>query len=110
VWQRVFARFFLWVWLCIVALFASGLTMVSLEFGGFSTLSPYVRIMMTLAVVMTLIFLYIYLLPWRRFRAALAGENWPAADTQIKRIRLLVGSNLLLGLITVIVGASGRLY
>lgn len=109
-WQRVLARFFLWVWLSIVALFASGFTMVSLEFGGFSTVSPYVRIMMMLGGVMTAIFLYLYFVPWRRLRAALTGANWPAADTQMRRIRLLVGTNLLLGLITLIIGASGRFY
>ena len=109
-WERVFSRFFLWVWLSIVALFASGPTMVSLEFGGFSTVSPYVQLMMTLGVVMVLIYLFLYFVPWRRFRAAVASANWPVAEAQIKTIRRLVGTNLLLGLVTVIVGASGRFY
>jgi uncharacterized membrane protein len=109
-WERVFSRFFLWVWLTIVALFASGPTMVSLEFGGFSTVSPYVQVMMTLGVVMVLIYLYLYFVPWRHFRAAVTSTNWLAAETQIKRMRRLVATNLLLGLLTVIVGASGRFY
>lgn len=110
VWQRVFARFFLWVWLCVVALPATGVAMVSEEFGGFSTLSPYVRIMMMLGGVMIAIFLFLYFVPWRRFRAAVAAADWPAAEAHIRRIRLLVGINLLLGLATIVDGASGRFY
>jgi len=110
VWQRVFARFFPWVWLCVVALPVSGVTMVSLDFGGFSTLSPYVSLMMLLGGIMIAIFLYLYFLPWRRFRAAVSATDWPAAESQIRRIRLLVGINLLLGLATVVIGSSGRFY
>ena len=49
-WRRVFARFFPWVWLSVIALFGSGIGMVSLEFGGFSTLNGYVQVMMALGV------------------------------------------------------------
>ncbi len=110
VWQGVFARFFLWVWLSIVVLAASGYTMISQEFGGFSTVSPYVRVMMTTGVVMILIYLGLYFIPWRRFRAAVASADWAAADAQVKRIRLLVGINLILGLATLLVAAGGRFY
>jgi uncharacterized membrane protein len=110
VWQRVFARFFNWVWLCIVVLPASGVTMVSDEFGGFSTLSPYIRLMMVLGGVMIAIFLFLYFVPWRRFRAAVSATDWALAETHIRKIRLLVGINLLLGLLTIVVGASGRFY
>lgn len=110
VWQAVFAGFFLWVWLSIVVLMASGYAMVSLEFGGFSTVSPYVRVMMTTGVVMSLIFLGLYFIPWRRFRAAIATGDWSAADAQVKKIRLLVGINLVLGLATLLVAAGGRFY
>src|SRR5262249_1730248 len=110
VWQRVFARFFLWVWLSIVVLAASGYAMISLEFGGFSTVSPYVRLMMTTGLVMILIYLGLYFMPWRRFQAAVARSDWPAADAQVKRIRLLVGINLALGLATLVIAAGGRFY
>jgi len=108
VWQRVFARFFPWVWLSIIALFGSGVGMVSLEFGGFSTLNGYVQVMMALGGLMTLIYLYVYFVPWRRFRAATAASDWPLAGSQIRLIRLAVTTNLVLGLITVVIGATGR--
>src|SRR3569833_2434420 len=75
VWQRVLARFFPWVWLCIVILPASGFTMVSEEFGGFSTLSPYVQLMMVFGGIMIAIFLFLYFAPWRRFRAAVSAAD-----------------------------------
>jgi uncharacterized membrane protein len=110
VWQRVFARFFPWVWLSIIALFGSGIGMISLEFGGFSTLNGYVQVMMALGVLMTLIYVYLYFVPWRRFRAATTASDWSRADTQIRQIRLLVTTNLVLGLITVVIGSSGRFF
>jgi uncharacterized membrane protein len=110
VWRRVLARFFPWVWLCVVALPTSGVGMVSEEFGGFSTLGPYVRLMMMLGGVMIAIFLFLYFVPWRRFRASVSAADWPAAETHLRRMRLLVGINLLLGLVTIGVGASARFY
>jgi uncharacterized membrane protein len=57
---------------------------------------------------MTLIFLYVYFVPWRRFRTATTASDWSRAGTQIRQIRLLITTNLVLGLITVVIGASGR--
>ncbi len=109
-WYRVFSHFFLWVWLSVAALLVSGLAMVFAGFGGFAGVGVYVHAMMTLGTIMIVIFAYVYFVPWRRFRAAVATSDWPAAAKAIDRIRLLVGINLLLGLLTVIVGASGRYF
>jgi uncharacterized membrane protein len=107
-WSRVFARFFLWVWLSVAALLGSGLAMVFVEFGGFAGTSAYVRAMMTLGIIMMLIFVHVYFAPWQRFQRAVAASDWPAAGQAIEQIRRLVGINLILGVLTVIVGASGR--
>ena len=107
-WHRVFSRFFLWVWLSIAVLLASGFAMVFLGFGGFATVGAYVRVMMALGIVMMVIYTYLYFVPWRRFRRAVSTADWPAANKHIGQIRLLVGSNLVLGLVTVVIGASGR--
>jgi uncharacterized membrane protein len=109
-WHRVFSRFFLWVWLSIAVLLASGFAMVFLGFGGFATVGAYVRVMMALGVVMMVIYTYLYIVPWRHFARAVLTADWPAANKHIGQIRLLVGSNLVLGLVTVVIGASGRYY
>jgi uncharacterized membrane protein len=109
-WHRVFSRFFLWVWLSIAVLLASGFAMVFLGFGGFATVGAYVRVMMALGIVMMAIYTYLYFVPWRRFRRAVSTADWPAAGQHISQIRPLVGLNLVLGLATVVIGASGRYY
>jgi uncharacterized membrane protein len=106
-WERVLRRFFMWVWLSIVALLLSGFAMVFIGYGGFAVLPPNISLMMTAGVLMVAIFIYIYCLPWQRFRRSVAGADWPGADHSIKRIRRLVGLNLLLGLATVVLAAAG---
>jgi uncharacterized membrane protein len=109
-WDRVFSRFFLWVWLSVAALLVSGLVMVFAEFGGFSGISTYVRVMMTLGIIMIAIFAHVYFAPWQRFHRAVAASDWPAAGKAIEQIRRLIGINLIVGILTVIVGASGRYF
>jgi uncharacterized membrane protein len=109
-WHRVLSRFFFWVWLSIAALLVSGFAMVFLGLGGFETVGAYIRAMMALGIVMMVIYTYLYFAPWQRFRRAVLTTDWSAADKSIRQIRSLVGSNLFLGLVTVVIGASGRYY
>ena len=109
-WERVFSRFFPWVWAAVVVLLVSGFAMVLWGLGGFGKVGTYVNIMMGMGIIMMLIYGHLYFVPWRRFRAAVASADWPTAAQNIDQIRLLVTINLILGLITVVVGASGRYY
>jgi uncharacterized membrane protein len=84
--------------------------MVFLGFGGFATVGAYVRAMMALGIIMMVIYTYLYFAPWQRFRRAVSTADWSAADKNIRQIRLLVGTNLVIGLATVVIGASGRYY
>jgi uncharacterized membrane protein len=109
-WCRVFSRFFPWVWLSVAALLVSGLAMVLLGLGGFAAIGTYIQVMMTVGLVMMGIFAYLYFLPWQRFHHAVNRADWPSAEKNIAQIRILVALNLTLGLVTVVVGASGRYY
>jgi uncharacterized membrane protein len=109
-WQRVFARFFMWVWLSVAVLLVSGFTMVFIGYGGFAQTGSYIRAMMTLGIVMMLIYGHLYFVPWQRFRRAVTAADWPTAEANIRQIRIIVGVNLILGLITAVIGASGRYY
>jgi len=109
-WERVFSRFFPWVWAAVVVLLVSGFAMVLWGLGGFGKVGTYVNIMMGVGIIMMLIYGHLYFVPWRRFRAAVASADWPSAGQNIDQIRMLVTINLILGLITVVVGASGRYY
>jgi uncharacterized membrane protein len=109
-WQRVFAGFFPWVWGAVAVLLISGFAMVIWGFGGFGKIGTYVHLMMGLGILMMLIYAHLYFAPWQRFRRAVAAGEWPAAAKNIDQIRQLVTINLVLGLITVVVGAAGRYY
>jgi uncharacterized membrane protein len=109
-WSRVLARFFAWVIAAILVLLASGYAMVFGVYGGFRGISMPINIMQGIGIVMMLVFCHLYFAPWRRFRAALARQDYPAAARQLNQIRLIVTINLVLGIITVAVGSSGRYW
>jgi uncharacterized membrane protein len=106
-WERVLRSFFMWVWLSIAALLFSGFAMVFIGYGGFAVLPPNISLMMAVGVLMAAIFIYIYGVPWQRFRRGVAAADWPSAEVSIRQIRRLVGLNLLLGLATVVLAAAG---
>jgi uncharacterized membrane protein len=109
-WRRVFERFFLWVWGAVATLLLSGYAMVFVGFGGFGGVGIHVHVMQATGILMMLLYFHLYFAPWRRFRAAVDGGAWPEAGRQLDRIRRLVAINLALGLLTVLVGATGRYW
>lgn len=109
-WHRVFSRFFPWVWASIVLLLASGYGMMLSTFGGFAGAGLYINVMQGLGIVMMLLFLHLFFAPWRRYSAAVQAKHFPEAAKQLGQIRRIVGVNLVLGLLTIVVGASGRFW
>lgn len=109
-WSRVFGRFFPWVWASIIALLASGYAMLFLRFGGFAGAPLHVNIMQATGILMMLLFLHLYFAPWRRFFSAAEAGALPDAGAALNQIRMIVAINLVLGLVTVAVGASGRFW
>jgi uncharacterized membrane protein len=109
-WARVLERFFAWVIAAIVLLLASGYAMVFGVFGGFAKVGLHVHLMQGLGIVMILLFFHLYFAPWRRFRAAVGAQNNAEAARQLNQIRIIVTINLVLGIITVAVGSSGRYW
>ena len=109
-WQRVFGRFFPWVWASIAALLISGYAMLFLHFGGFSGAAPHINVMQVTGILMIMLFLHLYFAPWRRFSRAVQAGVFADAAASLDQIRRIVAINLVLGLITVAVGASGRFW
>jgi uncharacterized membrane protein len=109
-WRRVLARFLPWVGASIVALLVSGFAMAFLLFGELASTPAYVHAMATTAIIMTLLFLHLVFAPWRRFRAALDRGAPPEAAKSLDQIRIIVGVNLLLGVVTLIIGGTGRYW
>ena len=109
-WRDVFSRFLPWVGLAIVALLASGYGMMFLSFGGFHRAPLFVHVMQGTGIVMMLLYLHLYFAPWRRMQKAVSAAQWPVAGQQLGTIRKLVAINLVLGVITVLVGSTGRYW
>ena len=109
-WQRVFQRFFPWVWASVALLLASGYGMIFLYLGGFAGAKLFIHIMQGIGIVMMLLFLHLFFAPWRRFSRAVDSEAFPEAASELGQIRRIVAVNLVLGLATIIVGASGRFW
>ena len=109
-WRRVFARFLPWVGVSIIALLVSGLGMIFLIFGKPSNAGVYIHVMTTTGVIMMLLFLHLIFAPWRRFRDAVDRGALPEAAKSLNQIRIIVGINLLLGILTIVVGGTGRYW
>ena len=80
------------------------------DFGGFAGAGLYIHWMHGTGWLMILLFVYLYMKPYKQFKAAVAEQNWDAAKTNLERIRKIVATNLVLGLITVLLGSAGRLW
>ncbi|MDD3530881.1 MAG: CopD family protein [Gallionellaceae bacterium] len=100
-WHGVFGRFFPWVWAAVLLLVLSGQGLAALM-GGMAAVPLHVHVMAGLGYLMAAIYLYLYFVPYAGLRRAVAAEDWPAAGAVLNRIRMLVGSNLALGLFNIV--------
>ena len=109
-WGRVFAKFFPWVWMAVVLLPLSGYVMIFTVWGGFAGLPMYVNLMHGIGWIMIAIFLHLWFAPYKRFRAALETNDFPAAGAQLNQIRILVTTNLYIGLANAVIGSTGKYW
>ena len=107
-WRRSFGLFFPWVWAAILALLLSGYWIVFAEWGGFAGAGMHVHVMQGLGLLMMLLFLHLWFAPYKRLQQALDSARMEEAGKQLGRIRFIVGTNLILGLVVVAVAALGR--
>ncbi|MGF1529536.1 MAG: CopD family protein [Candidatus Competibacterales bacterium] len=106
--QRVFSGFFPWVWASIAVILLTGFAMIYGFYGGMANIGLYVHLMLGLGILMVLLFFHIYFAPYRRFKRALAAQDWSGAGVQGGKVRLFMIINLTLGVVVVILGAGGQ--
>lgn len=107
-WVQVFKRFFIWVWLSIIIILATGYWMVFGFYGGFSNIGAHIHIMHGIGLLMVLIFLHVFFAPYRKLRHAVIVEDFAEGGKRLGQIRTLVGINILLGLAASAIAAAGR--
>jgi uncharacterized membrane protein len=109
-WRRVFAKFLPWVGAAIVAILVGGYGLVFAVYGGFKGLPLYVNIMQGTGLLMMLLYVHFIAAPYRRFRIAVDNAVWPEAARNLNQMRVIVGINVILGVFTLIVGATGKYW
>lgn len=105
-WAGVFDKFFPWVWLSVALILLTGLYMLHLM-GGAAPLYAYA--MLALGVVMMLIFAHVFFAPYKKLKRAVSAQDWKAGGAALGMIRMLIGINLSIGLVTIAVVFVGRM-
>lgn len=105
-WQRVFARFFVWVWGAVILIPVSGLAMIARV--GFDAAPLNWHLMLMVGLAMIAIYLYVFFGPYAELKRAVAAEEWKAGGDALGRIRKAVGINLWLGFLTIATATLGR--
>ena len=60
--------------------------------------------------IMIAIYLHLWFAPYKRFKLALENKDFPVAAANLNQIRILVTTNLIIGLANSVIGASGRYW
>ena len=108
-WSRVFAQFFVFVWLSILILIVTGHGMIAI-YGGMAAIGKHVHIMLGLGYVMFLLFGHLFFASFKRLKLAVEISDWEDAANRLNTMRRLIGINLSLGITTVIVASGGRYF
>ena len=104
-WVGVFGKFFPWVWGCIIIILVSGFWMVGIM-GGLKVVGPYVHVMLSLGIIMMLIFFHVFFAAYGKLKKAVAAEDWTAGGKSLAQIRVLIGVNTIIGLVTIVIGTG----
>jgi uncharacterized membrane protein len=105
-WAGVFGKFFPWVWASVALILLTGLHML-VVFGGMAA-PHYAMAMLVLGVLMMLIFAHVFFVTYKKLKRAVGEQNWKAGGAALAQIRMLIGINLSLGLLTIAVVFLGR--
>jgi uncharacterized membrane protein len=108
-WRRALGRFLPWVAIAVIALLVSGYGLIIL-LGGFDSVGLYVHLMQATGILMMLLFCHLFFAAWPRFRRAVDSKELPEAAKNLNQIRMVVAINLALGVITILVGSTGRYW
>jgi len=105
-WSATFSRFLPYMAVAVLIILLTGTSMLLSV--GLRNAPVGWHAMMTLGVVMTVVFAYVYAALFPRLRERCAAADWPAAGQALNRIRQLVAVNLVLGVLVVMAAVSAR--
>lgn len=109
-WNQILPRFFGWVWVAMPLVVISGYGVLFLRYGGMAGAPVSVHVMQGLGLAMAGLFVYLFAVPFGRFRRAVAAQAWSEAARHQAVIRRVVTVNLILGLVVSAVAVTGPLW
>lgn len=107
-WSRTFAKFFVWVWICVILIPASGYWMIMQTWGDLQSVGMDLKLMHILGWIMILIFMFVFFVPYKKMKQAVAQNDVKKAADALALIRKLVALNLTLGIVVNVIASAGR--
>lgn len=101
-------RFFGWVGVAIALILVSGVAIIGLFASSGARIGWHIHAMSGIGILMMAIFAHIRFAPYRRLQRAVAASDWPAGGAAMAQVRMLVATNLVLGLATTAIVFIGR--
>ena len=105
-WAATLQRFFRWVWLSVALILGSGSYMVAV-IAELARVPVHVHLMLYIGVLMSLIFAWVFFLPFPALKKAVAAQDWKAGAAALNQIRIAVAVNLALGLLNIVIATAG---
>jgi len=109
-WVGVFGKFFPFVWIAVILLPLTGYMMIFTIYNAMGNAPLYVHLMNGIGSLMIFIYLHVFFSPYQRLKRAVAAQDWPAGGKALAQIRVLVGVNTTLGLLTALIASGGRFF
>ncbi|MEO5348463.1 MAG: CopD family protein [Magnetococcus sp. YQC-3] len=109
-WFQVLSRFFPWVWGIVFALPLTGYALIFTAFAGPAHVGLHIWAMQLLGWSMIALFAFMFFVYYRKMAQRVKQRLLPEAAIYLGHIRTLVGINLLLGIGTVVIAATGRYW
>ncbi len=107
-WRRVLAKFFVWVWKSVIIVLLSGYWLGFAVFSSMGDWPTHVHVMHGFGLIMAVLFLAVFFVPFRQLRNAVDTQDWEAGSRALANVRRLVAVNLVVGLVVVAVASGGR--
>lgn len=107
-WMASLRGFFKWVWIAAIVLPTSGIALMLKMYGGMGAAPWPMHAMLAIGMLMIVLFVIAFFGPWRSLQRGVLHTDWPAADSGLKGVRIIVAMNLHLGLLTIALAAAGR--
>ncbi len=109
-WEGALRRFFPWVLMAMLVLLGTGLWMIFAVLGGMKIAGAHVHLMLGLGLLMMLLVLHTYFVPFRRLRQAVTAGHWTDAGKNLHQLRVFITVNLVLGFIVIAIASGGRYF